>query len=295
MDRRRRRFVPSPEGLEGRTLLNVFGERGRRNPAPTVSPTVQQRTQRIDRLPFFLQRIEPRRTLPDEVIERLQSDLREIAGRLQNAAEPVVRAFNLELRRVGANATLSPGDAQALNQAFGRVLESAGATPQAISALQTDLNDLARADSNDISPVALATNDYALILQTALGIGRPIRRPAAPRLASNDNSGSKDDQITSVRQPQLLGASDPGAVIQILDESGGVIGSGTVGTTGRYSASLTTPLSDGTHTLRAQATVADRVSEPSAPLTLIINARTPRNATLGTVPGGPLAARPPRG
>jgi hypothetical protein len=248
---------------------------------------------RIERLPFFLQRIEPRRSLPDDVIARLQGDLREIEGRLHNAAEPVVRAFNLELRRVGANATLSPADAQALNRAFGRVLESAGAGPQAVSALQNDLNDLAHADANDITPVILATNDYALILQTALGIGRPIRRPSAPRLSSNDDTGRKGDRTTSVRQPQLLGSYDPGSVVQILDEGGAVVGSGVAGTGGGYSAAITTPLADGTHTLRARASIDGRFSEPSAPLTLIINARTA--TARGVVPGGPLALRPPRG
>ena len=309
MDRRPRRFVPSPEGLEGRTLLSTAGGRVRapRAPrdsssqtsqaaatqapraaatqAPRVSATFDQKTQRIDRLPRFLQLIEPRRSLPDDVIARLQEDLREIEGRLHNAAEPVVRAFNLELRRVGANASLSPRDAQALNQAFGRVLESAGATPQAIAALQADLNDLAAANTHDVTPIALTTNDYALILQTALGVGRPIRRPAAPRLDSSDNTGRKTDQVTSVRQPHILGTYDPGATIEVLDETGAVIGSGVVGTTGRYSAAITNPLSDGTHTLQVRATVAERFSAPSAPLTLIINAPTPR---------GPLARRPPR-
>jgi hypothetical protein len=296
MDRCQRRFIPSPEGLEGRALLSLFGgSQAATTPAPTVSSTIQQRTQRIDRLPFFLQGIDRRRSLPDDVIARIQQNLREIEGRLHNAAEPVVRDFNLELRRVGANASLSLADAQALNLSFGRVLESAGASPQAVAALQADLNDLARTDANDIQPVVLATNDYALILQTALGIGRPIRRPAAPRLSPSDDTGPKGDRTTSVRQPHLVGSYDTGAVVQVLDENGAVIGSGTVGTNGRYSAAITTPLADGTHTLRARGTVADRFSEPSAPLTVIINARTPRTAARDSVPGGPLALRSSRG
>ncbi|HEX8200422.1 MAG TPA: Ig-like domain-containing protein [Isosphaeraceae bacterium] len=295
MDRRQRRFIPSPEGLEGRALLSVFGSQAPKNPASTVSPTIQQRSQRIERLPFFLQGFESRRSLPDDVVARLQRDLREIEGRLHNAAEPAVQDFNLELRRVGANASLSPADALALNRAFGRVLESAGATPRAVAALQADLNDLTHADANDVRPVILATNDYALILQTALGIGRPIRRPAAPRLAPGDDTGPKGDRTTSVRQPQLIGSYDPGAVIQILDEAGTVIGSGAVGTNGRYSVPITTTLADGTHALRVRATASDHFSEPSAPLNLIVNIRTPRTSTRDAVPGGPLALTPPRG
>ena len=48
------------------------------------------------------------------------------------------------------------------------------------------MSELIQADTNGPNPVMVATNDYALVLQTALGVGRPIQAPAPPKLSTAD-------------------------------------------------------------------------------------------------------------
>ncbi len=53
-----------------------------------------------------------------------------------------------------------------------------------LAAIKADMNQLARADSQSRQPIYLATNDYTLVLQDTLAIGRPITRPGIPELAA---------------------------------------------------------------------------------------------------------------
>ena len=69
----RRRFVPSPEGLEGRTLLagininTLFGLQ--LYPNLNVPITFQQKSLRIQHLPYYLEKIRPGRFLPKALQE----------------------------------------------------------------------------------------------------------------------------------------------------------------------------------------------------------------------------------
>ena len=74
----RRRFVPSPEGLENRALLTsgLFGSApSNGNPSADVPATFRIKEQRIERLPHFLELIRSGRYLPPDTIKQLQADL----------------------------------------------------------------------------------------------------------------------------------------------------------------------------------------------------------------------------
>ena len=72
----RRRFVPSPETLEGRTLQTnintLFGIQLSTN--LNIPITFQQKSLRIQRLPFYLDQIAPHgRFLPKAEIQQIQT------------------------------------------------------------------------------------------------------------------------------------------------------------------------------------------------------------------------------
>jgi hypothetical protein len=251
----RRRFVPSPEGLEVRELMASF-----LSPSTTPSPSVQnlpdtykQKITRIERLPFFLRSFEKGRILPDAAIAPLQTDLITIQGHLHTASSPVLDQFNKVIRDVIPHQSLSEESARKLNQAFGVALATTGASPSIVASLQADMNTLAKIDSHDSNPTILATNDYSTVLQTAIGVGLPIRTPAAPVLAKADSVGSATSHTTNKTQPHLVGTYEPGATINILNENGVVVGSTTVTSTGKYSVQFSSPLSLGRHVIRVQA------------------------------------------
>src|SRR5262249_29399491 len=152
-------------------------------------------------------------------------------------------------------------NAAGLNHSFGVVVTATGATPQQVTNLRNDMNGLARFDANSPQPVFLATNDYTLVLETILGVGRPIRRPEVPVLAAHNGTHvNANAGITPKRQPKLVGTYDAHAQIQIIDAAGKVYGSAIVQpngptesngqalATGRYTVKFDRPLADGLHT-----------------------------------------------
>ena len=73
----RRRYVPAPEGLETRALLaptlnlnNLFGFQVNTN--LNIPITSQQKTLRIERLPFYLEKILPGRFLPHAELDQIK-------------------------------------------------------------------------------------------------------------------------------------------------------------------------------------------------------------------------------
>jgi len=129
---------------------------------------------RIERLPFFLQSLDPNRILPETTISSIQTDLGLLTGTLNRRPFDQLRAFNTFLRQTLRFETLSPEAARTMNVAFGRVLDAAGADPDLTQRLQTHLDDLARATvAQSRKSAFVAANDYAIVTQLALGVGRP--------------------------------------------------------------------------------------------------------------------------
>jgi hypothetical protein len=309
----RRRFMPATEGLEKREVLSgVTAQANVNQPPQDVPVTFLQKELRIANLPFFLKQFQPGRTLPTATITKLQDDLLSIAGRLHRPNPATLEAFNDTLRDVIPNASLSTNNAKELSHAFRVVVSDTGATPQQVAALTEDMNQLAKVDSESSQPVFLATNDYSTVLQTILGVGRPIQTPPNPQIAlTNGVRISSRVGKTTNHTPTLVGVYGAGAsagtfagntgggfnsngvTIQILDDQGNILGQGPVGAqNGDYRITLTTPLDDGVHRLHSRAVDAQgHMSDPSPVYMLQVVTRPTIAVTGRSTPRGPLAGR----
>jgi hypothetical protein len=275
----RRRFTPSAEGLEGRALLSLFGTNtANRNLTVSIQnlpDTFKLKAQRIAHLPYYLKQFDTQRFLSPETMHQLQYDLYQVAGNLHAPTTKVVDNFNHELRVAYPDKTLSPRNAMLLNRSFGSVLSFAGATPQETASLQRDLNQMALVDSLGREPTSLASNDYALVLETALAIGKPIKTPDNPTLAVADGKTVNNNRLglTHDHNPTLVGTYLVGAAtlkggastsMQIIDNNSDILGTTVITTTtGVYKVKLTTTLPNGTYDLHARA--ADNTGHFSLP------------------------------
>lgn len=173
-DQQRTRFVARAEDLEGRALLAA-------NPAASVTQataqviSAQDQLKRIQNLPFFLRTLDRDRILPPEITSAIQTDLLALQGKLRPPGPGVVRAFNTQLRKTIPTQNLKASDAQGLNQTFAAVLQAANADPAVLADLQTRMNELAQVDASQRRSTYLATNDYSMVLQVALAVGRPAK------------------------------------------------------------------------------------------------------------------------
>lgn len=259
MDRRRRRFVPGSENLEARKLqANVFGFAGTNiyySPQPQLDTAVQQ-ARRIKNLPHFLLQIEPNRYLSPTLTKQLQADLHAIQDKLPNRANSqILSNFNRQIRTALPHQNLTVGNSKALNYTFGQALLSTGASAEATLALQTDLNNMVKVDTQSPNPVLLATNDYSTILQTALAVGRFIQRPNTPMLSIHSALGGKANSNISISDtPLFVGTHHSGQIVRIVLSDGTVLAEAPTLANGRYHAQVHTPMPNGTYTVFAQAT-----------------------------------------
>ena len=263
----RRRFSPSAERLEGRELLSLFGGGNTQKQNTTISvqdlpKTYKQKTLRIAHLPYYLLQENPDRFLPANVVASIQDTLNATIAELDPPGAPVVDAFNANLRSLAPDNTLSPANAALLNSSFGAVLAHAGAAPEVQATLQADMNALALVDSQSVQPSMLARQDYALIMQTTLAVGRPQLTPYATTLKSDDGVkilGGKG-ALTHDQRPTFVGTYPGGASkdgdiwMQIVDQATGqVLGTAPVTSAGTYSVKLSTTLPNGNYTLVARS------------------------------------------
>jgi hypothetical protein len=312
----RRRFVPSTEGLEGRALLSLFGNTSSKSSGASlfgignfsttndnIPETFQAKELRIAHLPFYLDRIRPGRFIPTDVVTELQSDLSTIVTRLHWPGQTVLEVVNHDMREIGAHPSISPSDASVLNHSLGRVLEAAGATPETTANIQAGMTKLLQVDTSSPQPAFLATNDYALVVQTILGVGRPIARPTSPSLKANTGKVLNPNYfITGREQPIMVGtynAVQTGSSkilatttsMQIVDASGHIFGTAPILSNGEYAVQFAEPLPDGVHLFYVRA-VDDQghMSNFSPPFKVKIVGHRPQIDTSGTLtpPGGPL-------
>ncbi|SDH13643.1 MULTISPECIES: Ig-like domain-containing protein [unclassified Duganella] len=111
----------------------------------------------------------------------------------------------------------------------------------------------------------------------ALQITIDTKAPAAPAapdlLESSDSGTSGSDNITAVTRPELAGKTEVGASVAVYDGTT-LLGSTMADKDGNWTFQPARPLNDGEHVFTIRATdVAGNVSEPSAALTVIIDAR----------------------
>lgn len=194
---RRRRFVPWSDRLEGRQLLTAAPATPAVAPAVSVSPTSDYawnippskygpftpqdlfvanvsslRQFRIAQLPVYLQLVNTERTLDDTTVKALQADLEAVRNRLTAPPQALVSSFIDSLRDALTTQSITPDHARVLNDQFGKILESSGAPPDVTQQFQADMNRLTRQSVNGPNPAIVAANDYAVITQYVLAIGR---------------------------------------------------------------------------------------------------------------------------
>jgi hypothetical protein len=291
----RRRFVPSAENLEGRQLMAAGFLNGYSNASTTSVPlaTISEKMTRIERLPYFLRSLDTSRPLPQEPVKEIQADLDHLKGTLHAASTQGLNAFNAKMRGVLSEASISPSESARLNTLFGKVVASAGASEEVTQSLQNAMNGLVQSEivSAQNAPFVVA-NDYSIVLETVLGIGKPMRAPQVPRLATGQTAHQAGGYVTRVHQPEFAGQYDKGEsmAVQLVDsKSGAVLGSAAVSPSGTYSVKPAAPLSPGHYVLHVVAvdTFEGATSRPSRNFPLWIQGPA--------TPAGPLGLKSPQG
>jgi hypothetical protein len=293
----RRRFLPHTEAMEGRALLvsvnvtNLFGFQVNNN--LNIPITSEQKELRIDRLPYYLEKILPGRFLPKAEIQQVQAGLFNMMSVIHRPPSKALDNYNLVLRRVVPTMSLRANDAGNLNQAFTAVLNSAKTPPYSTDTMQSALNQwVTQVDTASPQPSYLATNDYTLVLETALAIGRPMPPPILPKIAKNHGIQADAQHIkTPLHHPTLVGTYHFHTHMEIIDQQGDVVGSTKVRKNNDYRITITPSLAVGTYKFQIRA-VDDlghlsRVSRPF--LIKVVPFRHHRVTTGEATPEGPLA------
>jgi len=289
MDRRDRRHVPSTEGLEGRQLLSsapslktsvVTGIQV--EGSASLQQTIEAKRQHITNLPFFIGALERNGVVPQPTVQNIQNDLFSFVGSLHPGNPHDAAAFNLDLRKAQPYQTIRPEDNARLNKDFGAVLVDAGVRPDVAADLQAQLNQLvdyntAPGATRNGSGIT-ATNDYAIVLQLAIGSGRPLVYPNTPGLLGADHNGNKGKTpVTHSDQPSLTGNYVNGTNIQIVDANNQtVLGTGAVNSNGVYRVQFATSLPNGTYTVRVRAEDSGLLGDPSPKFTFIVDHQPPK-------------------
>jgi hypothetical protein len=286
----RRRYNPSAEGLEGRSLLSLFGGKvalsQNKLTLQDLPTTYKQKLLRVDHLPFFLRQENADRFLPADTMTSLKADVNAVVASLHAPTASAVNSYNKNLRHLLVQNTLSRTNVNLLENSMGSVLASAGATPEQTANLQADMLALAKVDALSVQPSTLARNDYSLVLQTALAVGRPMETATAPSISTKDGTRVKGGGAGYTRDhnPLMIGTYQAGATkvgyvrMQIIDSAtGAVLGESPVDANGNYSVKLSTTLPDGKYALRSRAIdEVGHLSEPS-PHAFMLRVFTPKH------------------
>ena len=257
----RRRFVPTSEGLEQRALLtsttpnlaNIFGFQVSTN--LNIPITFEQKVLRVEHLPYYLEKIRPGRFLPAAEMHSIQGDLSQFISKLHKPATTALDQYNYALRPIVNKQSITAADANSLSKNFGSVLTAATASPSVVDSLKSAVFQLAtQVDTASPQPAFLATNDYSLILQTALSIGRPMPSPILPKIAKNQGIQADSSHIKTVlRHPSLVGTYHFHTHIQVITPSGEVVGVTHCRPNNNYRVVISTPLSPGVYQFRIRA------------------------------------------
>jgi hypothetical protein len=163
--------------------------------------------------------------------------------------------YNYQLRKVVSKQSLTPGDIGLLNHGFGAVLASAQTPSTSIQTMKSSLYSLtSQIDTASVQPVTLATNDYSLVLQTALAIGRPMPPPQLPKIKRNQGIQAGPQHIkTPLSRPTLVGTYHFHTIIQIVTPAGVVVGQENVHKNNNFKVQITTPQTVGVHEFQLRA------------------------------------------
>jgi len=257
----RRRFVPAPEGLEVRMMLATTGSGfsflgSGSNTTQTLPITFPQKELRIQKMPTNLRALQPDRTLPPITINQIQLGLNEIMSQINPAPPRGLTNYNLEMRNIVHNTSLSAGNVLMLNHMFSTILIATDTPNPGLTNVVSGVNQLvSQVDTASISPTFLATNDNAYILQLALVLGQQMPAPRAPTITKGTgHQQNKRVAITPLYAPTYVGSYEYGPTIQMVNvATGQVIGTAIVAKNGQYALHITTPLAVGKYHLAVRA------------------------------------------
>ena len=256
----RRRYVPSTEGLEVRTLLatsngiSLFGTSA--NTTQNLPITFQQKELRIQKMPQNMRAYGPNRYLPPETISQIQLGLNQIMSQLTEANPKALSNYNNEMRKIVFHSSLSAGNVALLNRMFSASLVSAQTPEPGLTNLSSAVNHLvSQVDTASVNPTYLATNDNAYILQLALVIGQKMPAPRTPTiLKSSGHQVNPRVAITPLSEPTYTGSYEYNTTIQMVNvATGQVIGQAIVASNNNYTLKVTTPLPVGKYHLAVYA------------------------------------------
>ena len=254
----RRRFVPATEGLEVRTMLATTGSSfsllGSGTTTQTLPITFAQKELRIQKMPTNLRALQPDRFLPPITINQIQLGLNEIISQTKNTPPNarVLTNYNLAMRNIVHNTSLSAANVLMLNHMFSSVLISIDTPNPGLTNVVSGVNQLvSQVDTASISPTFLATNDNAYILQLATVLGPQMPAPRAPTITKGTgHQVNKRVAITPLYAPVYTGSYVYRTTIQMVNvRTGAVIGTAIVGKNGEYALHITTPLAVGKYYL----------------------------------------------
>ena len=255
----RRRYVPSYEGLEVRALQttvgvnNLFGFQVSAN--LNVPITYQQKTLRIQHLPYFLEQIHPGRFLPKAEIQDIQSALFNMVDSIRKPFPKALNNYNFAIRPIVSKQSLTANDIHVLNHGVSAVLHAAETPTSSITGISNALQTLmSQVDTASVMPVFLATNDATIVLETALAIGRPMPPPSLPRIKKNNGIQADAQHMkTPLERPTLVGTYHYHTLIQIVTPTGVVVGEANAHRNNNYRVQITTPQPIGVHEFQIRA------------------------------------------
>ncbi len=281
----RRQFVPWTDRLESRLLLTTQAapqaQVAQVNTSVPLS-TLDQRMQRIERLPVFLDALAPGRAIPPQAIQNLQQNLILLIGQTTAAPRQGLQAFNVQLRGILKDQSIQPNELVQLENLFVKNLNAARANPSIVESMRQSLRQIAAADSNIPNSAAVVANDFSLVLQLALAVGKPLPAMGTPRLTPESDSPPRGDGATTVTQPTYEGRySAPGSVVQLINSQGTAIyGSAVIDANGQYRVTTYQDLAPGRYQFKVRAFTQNGVATlPSRAFSLRILAPSSRPPT----------------
>jgi hypothetical protein len=273
-------------------LNNLFGTSLNSN--LNVPITFQQKSLRIEHLPFYLEKISPGRFLPKAELQQIQATLFSIVDGIRKPPPHALDNYNYQLRKVVPKQSLTASDIHRLNFSFGAVLNAAQTPASAVANLKSPVfNLVSQVDTASPNPVVLGTNDYTLVLETALAIGRPMPPPSLPRIKRNNGIQADARHIkTPLHRPRLVGTYHFHTTMEVINSAYQVIGAAPVKRNNDYNVQITTPLPLGVHQVQLVAVdTAGHNSRPSRPFLIKVVPNRRLEAKLGqSTPKGPMAS-----
>jgi hypothetical protein len=214
-----------------------------------------------------------------------------------NTGAPASNAFVVDTAAPAAPVITGPADGSHINDNTPTITGTA--EPGAIVAVVVDGVSLGTVTADPLTglwslpvttPLADGKHSVTATAMDAAGNTSPAATstftvdtaaPASPAVTSPANGSSTNDAT-----PVVTGTGEPGSTIEVVVD-GVAVGTATVTQNGSWGLPLTTPLSDGPHTVTATSTdVAGNTSPPSAPVTFTVDGNPPAPPAILTPANG---------